>query len=129
MVTEETISQRSTHRTLFRGALVIALVVITYLAFTPLEIPGVSSLNDKVSHFAAFLCLALLADFSWPDSGWTQTKFFALLGYGLFIEAVQAFLPHRFFSLLDLAADGSGLLVYALILPWLMRQTLIKSLR
>ncbi len=104
-------------------------MVITYLAFTPLEIPGVSSLNDKVSHLAAFLCLACLTDFSWPDSGWTQTKFFALLGYGLFIEAVQSFLPYRFFSLLDLVADGFGLLVYALILPWLMRHSLIKSLR
>jgi VanZ family protein len=117
------------HRTLFRGALVGALIMITYLAFTPLDIPVVASLNDKFSHVAAFLCLAFLSDFSWPDSKWNRAKFGLLACYGLFIEIVQNFLPHRLFSLLDLAADILGLALYALILPGLMRSNLLKSLK
>jgi VanZ family protein len=122
----------SPHRnqsTLLRVALVFSLIAISYLAFTPLEIPAVGSLNDKVSHILAFLYLALLWDFSWPESEWSYRKALPMLGYGLFIEVVQAFLPHRFFSLLDLAADGLGLILYALILPWLLRSQWIKSLR
>jgi VanZ family protein len=129
MAAKQPISSLNGCRTLFQGALAIALVVISYLAFTPLEIPVVSSLNDKFSHIAAFLCLALLVDFSWPHTPWNYIKFLPLMGYGLFIETVQGFLPHRFFSLLDLAADALGLLAYGLILPWLLRQASIKSLR
>jgi VanZ family protein len=115
--------------TLLRGALAVSLVAISYLAFTPLEIPAVSRLNDKVSHILAFLYLALLWDFCWPKSDWNITKALPLLGYGFFIEAVQAYLPHRHFSLLDLAADGLGLILYALILPWLLHNRWFKSLR
>ncbi|MEW8624687.1 MAG: VanZ family protein [Candidatus Thiodiazotropha sp.] len=115
--------------TLLRGALAISLIAISFLAFTPLQIPAVSSLNDKLSHILAFLYLALLCDFAWPQARWNLTKALSLLGYGLFIETVQAFLPHRFFSMLDLAADGLGLIIYTLILPWLLRVKWIKSLR
>ena len=116
-------------RAFFRGALGAALVVISYLAFTPLDIPVASGLNDKVSHIAAFLCLALLTDFSWPESPWNRTKFLSLMSYGLLIEIVQAFLPNRFFSLWDLAADALGLVSYALVLPLLLRISFFKSRR
>ncbi|MES9834302.1 MAG: VanZ family protein [Candidatus Thiodiazotropha sp. LLP2] len=129
MAVEKPTRKHSTHRTLFLGALGTSLAVISYLAFTPLDLPGVSSLNDKFSHLIAFFSLAFLADYSWPDSPWNQLKFFLLLGYGLFIEAVQAFLPYRLFSLFDLTADALGLIVYTLIAPWLMRQQLLKTLR
>ncbi|MCG7931398.1 MAG: VanZ family protein [Candidatus Thiodiazotropha lotti] len=122
----------SRHRlssTLLRGALAISLIAICFLAFTPLQIPAVSSLNDKLSHILAFLYLALLCDFSWPEADWNFTKALSLLGYGLFIETVQAFLPHRFFSLLDLAADGLGLMIYSMMLPGLLRINWIKRLR
>ncbi|ODB84827.1 hypothetical protein A3193_14690 [Candidatus Thiodiazotropha endoloripes] len=107
----------------------MSLVAICFLAFTPLQLPAVSSLNDKFSHILAFLYLALLCDFSWPEADWNFTKALSLLGYGLFIETVQAFLPHRFFSMLDLAADGLGLIIYSMILPGLLRINWIKRLR
>ncbi|MEJ2620827.1 MAG: VanZ family protein [Candidatus Thiodiazotropha sp.] len=115
--------------TLLRVALAFSLIAISYLAFTPLEIPVASSLNDKFSHILAFLYLGLLWDFCWPESKWSYRKALPMLGYGLFIEVVQAFLPHRFFSLLDLAADGLGLILCGLILPWLLRSQWISSLR
>ena len=117
------------HRTLFQGALWVSLAVISYLAFTPLEMPGVSGINDKLAHLLAFIHLALLADFSWPETPWNSVKFFLLLGYGLLIEIIQAFLPLRLFSLFDLSADALGLIIYSLTIPWLMRYQLFKSLR
>ncbi|MBV2122038.1 MAG: VanZ family protein [Candidatus Thiodiazotropha sp. (ex Ctena orbiculata)] len=129
MAVDQPASRSRLPTTLLRGVLAISLVAICFLAFTPLQIAAVSSLNDKLSHTLAFLYLALLCDFSWPEADWNFTKALSLLGYGLFIEAVQAFLPHRFFSLLDLAADGLGLIIYSLMLPGLMRIAWVKSLR
>jgi VanZ family protein len=114
---------------LFRLLLVMALVVISYLAFTPQDTPVVVDLNDKVSHILAFVVLAFLADFSWPKSPWALVKAVPLLGYGLFIEAVQSFLPHRLFSMWDLGADAIGLLIYPLLLPLLLRSSLLKGQR
>ncbi|ODB91558.1 hypothetical protein A3195_09210 [Candidatus Thiodiazotropha endoloripes] len=129
MVAEQQIPRQRLPSTLLRGGLAISLVAICFLAFTPLQLPAVSSLNDKFSHILAFLYLALLCDFSWPEADWNFTKALSLLGYGLFIETVQAFLPHRFFSMLDLAADGLGLIIYSMILPGLLRINWIKRLR
>ncbi|MCU7934579.1 MAG: phosphoribosylamine--glycine ligase [Candidatus Thiodiazotropha sp. (ex Dulcina madagascariensis)] len=106
---------------LFRALLALALLLFSYLAFTPSEIYLDSSLNDKISHALTFLCLAVLVDFSWPGSRWNRAKILWLMSYGLFIEAVQGFLPYRMFSLLDLAADAVGLLCYPLLLSLLMR--------
>ncbi|MCU7906670.1 MAG: phosphoribosylamine--glycine ligase [Candidatus Thiodiazotropha sp. (ex Epidulcina cf. delphinae)] len=106
---------------LFRALLALALLIFSYLAFTPIEIYLDSGLNDKVSHALTFLCLAVLVDFSWPGSHWNPAKIVSLIAYGLFIEVVQGFLPYRMFSLLDLAADTLGLLCYLLLLPLLLR--------
>ncbi len=69
---------------------------------------------DKANHILAFFVLAGLADLAYPGSsparGWE--KWVSLLAFGLFIEAVQYFLPYRQFSLLDLAADGIGIWLY-----------------
>jgi VanZ family protein len=111
---------------LFRIALAVTLVVITVLATTQIDYPAVSSLNDKFSHIAAFYVLALLVDFSTPDSRYTLSKAAPLLGYGLLIEVVQYFLPHRTFSLLDLAADAAGLALYGLSLPLLRRLPVLR---
>ncbi|MBW9269767.1 MAG: VanZ family protein [Candidatus Thiodiazotropha sp. (ex. Lucinisca nassula)] len=129
MTADQQTSRSQLPNTLVQGVLAISLVAICFLAFTPQQIAAVSSLNDKLSHTLAFLYLALLCDFSWPEAEWNFTKALSLLGYGLFIETVQAFLPHRFFSLLDLAADGLGLMIYSMMLPGLMRISWIKSLR
>jgi VanZ family protein len=73
--------------------------------------------NDKVEHAFAFFTLALLADFSWPESGLNLRKFFSLLGYGLAIEITQYFLPYRSCSAFDLGADAVGLCLYWMALP------------
>ncbi len=99
----------------------ISLVIITYLATTALEFTVVSSSYDKINHFLAFLVLALLADFSFPNSRFNTDKIFLLIAYGISLEIIQYFLPHRMFSLLDIAADGLGLLAYGLLIPFIRR--------
>ncbi|USF87448.1 VanZ family protein [Candidatus Endoriftia persephone] len=110
----------------FRAALMLALLAITHLATTSIDYPMVSSVWDKLEHSSAFLCLALLSDFSFPHSRWDRRKWLPLLGYGLLIELIQHFLPDRHFSLLDLGADAIGLLVYPLLLPLLLRLPLLS---
>lgn len=113
----------------FRLLLIAALIVISYLAFTPQNTPIVENLNDKLSHVLAFIVLAFLIDFSWPQLPWKLNKIIPLLGYGLLIEVVQSFLPHRMFSLWDMAADTLGVLIYPLLLPLLLRNQILKALR
>jgi VanZ family protein len=112
-----------------RVLLVLALLVISYFAFTPLETPVVAEFNDKLSHIFAFVVLAFLVDFSWPQTSWNPLKYIPLFGYGLFIEAVQAVMPHRIFSTWDILADLLGLLIYPLLLHILLRIPIISELR
>jgi len=110
---------------LFRFTLAVTLVIITHLATTTLDYPVVSDLNDKWEHFTAFLVLAFLTDFAFPNTTWNWKKFLPLLSYGLAIEIIQYFLPHRLFSLWDLGADALGLVCYPLLLPILKQIPLL----
>ena len=105
----------------YRVLLCISLVVITYLATTALEFAVVSSSYDKINHFLAFLVLALLVDFSFPNSRFNTDKIFSLIAYSFSLEIIQYFLPHRTFSLFDIAADILGLLAYGLLIPFIKR--------
>ncbi len=104
-----------------RIGLVAALAGITILATTPLSYPVVSGVNDKFNHVLAFFVLALLADFSFPEKEFAAAMMLSLLGYGLAIEITQYFLPHRMFSLLDLAADAAGIGLYKIFRPLLKK--------
>lgn len=111
----------------FRVLLIAAFTGIFYLATTALRFPVIENINDKVNHALAFFALALLADFSWPRSGFTARKILSLLGYGLVIEIAQYFLPYRAFSLFDLGADALGLFLYWMTVPLLRKLPLLKS--
>ena len=104
----------ATRTLLFQIALALALLGITYLATSPTDVVLPES-NDKLKHLAAFLLLAYLSDAAFPRRPWNWRKFVPLLGYGLLLECIQYFLPHRFFSLADIAADAIGLAIYPLL--------------
>ncbi|MEG7524820.1 MAG: VanZ family protein [Chromatiales bacterium] len=110
---------------LFRFGLAVTLVIISHLATTTLDYPVGSDINDKWEHFTAFLVLAFLTDFAFPNTAWGWKKLLPLLGYGLAIEVFQYFLPHRLFSLWDLGADSLGLICYPLLLPMLKQIPLL----
>jgi len=76
---------------------------------------------DKINHLATFLVLALLVDFSFPNFRFNMVKIFSLIAYGFSLEVLQYFLPHRMFSLIDIAADSLGLLAYGLLIPFIKR--------
>ena len=100
-----------------RLALGLALLIITGMALTPAPGEIQQAINDKLGHAAAFLLLAFLSHASWPEIkfGWRQIS--ALLGYGLALEFIQYFIPNRYFSLLDIAADLAGVGLYILLIP------------
>ena len=109
-----------------RVVLIVALIVICYLALTPKTYPFVDTLSDKIKHIAAFFVLAWLCDISFPKSPFSLAKICFLLGYGLFLEFWQYFLPYREFSILDLFADSLGLFLYMILRPLIMRCPLFK---
>ena len=111
---------------LFRAWLVVAIIGCSYLAFTPIPVPLVQHVWDKAKHAAAFVTLAILADFSFPRSGFGLRKAGALLAYGIFIEVVQYFLPYRTAEVLDVVADAVGLLCYAASTPLLRHMPLLR---
>jgi VanZ family protein len=116
----------------FRLLFILSLLLILFLATIKLENPILTSVNDKLGHILAFAYLAFLLDFAMPDSNFNLLKIIPLFGYGLIIEFVQYFLPYRTFSILDMLADGVGIMIYLLIIPllkyvpFLKRRWLIK---
>jgi len=102
-------------RPLWRTALLLSVIAILFLATTSQAYPIPAAASDKVNHLMAFIELTLLARLSWPEAkAWHYAPL--LLAFGLAIEAVQATLPYRDFSLADLAADGLGIAIA--MLPW-----------
>jgi len=100
----------------------IAFCAIAALAFMPTydPLPDFVSLSDVLNHFTAFFTLFLLHAAAYPDM--TSSKRLALfLVYGLFIEAVQYFLPTRDASLKDFAVDAAALIA-ALVFVRLYRR-------
>lgn len=110
----------------FRLTLFATLLMITYLATTYIRYPVIENIHDKVGHVMAFYVLALLADFSFPDTRLNLSKTALLLSYGLFIEIIQYFLPGRMCSLYDLTADALGLMMYWASVPALKYVPLLR---
>ncbi|WP_345973435.1 VanZ family protein [Sulfurimonas diazotrophicus] len=88
----------------------VTLLAVTLLAFIPTyePLPEIVSFSDILNHFAAFFTLYMLHLFAYPAFSWRRRSAL-LLGYGVLIEAVQAFLPNRYASLSDVAVDAAAL--------------------
>lgn len=103
-----------------------ALIAIEYLATTSLHIEIVETLWDKFNHFFAFATLMVLLTLAYGHL--TQLQRVTLLfAFGVQIELVQAFLPSRYFSLLDIVADAIGIAVGIVIVELLKRFSLLKG--
>lgn len=94
----------------FKILFYLNFAVIEYLALTPQHIEIIESFWDKQNHFVAFLVLYLLLGLAYRD--FTTAKKIAVMGVIAFqIEITQYFIPGRFFSLLDIAADAVGVIL------------------
>lgn len=119
-----TIAMLLQKRWLWQVALGVSVIAIFYLATTDSSYPVPSSDNDKINHLIAFIELTVLTRLSWPHfrAIWYLP---ALLGFGLALEAIQAHLPYREFSLTDMLANAAGIALGLLI--WRALQSLINS--
>ncbi|MBF0329896.1 MAG: VanZ family protein [Nitrospirae bacterium] len=99
-----------------KALLYTATLAILILSVVPnyKHLPEVFSLSDILNHLGAFVVLSALLDFAYSKLK-TSQKIFMLLGYGLFIEIVQYFIPYRKFSVEDLLIDALGVAVYFLV--------------
>ncbi len=100
---------------------VMALLVVMVACLSdPTGLPG-SSLNDKLVHATTYFTLALLSRFAFSARVRLRPQLLFLLGWGVLIEVLQAFHPLRTFSILDMIANGAGLLIF-----WLGYQRLAR---
>ena len=106
----------------FRGAFIIAVCIISFLAITP-QLHGsvLDKLDGMPSHILAFYFLALLIDFAFPTDFPLAAKLVLLLIYGFGIEIYQGLFTERTFSLLDLLTDAIGIMLYFASIPLLKK--------
>ena len=81
-------------------------MAIDFLAFTSKSPAIIENSWDKANHFLAFFVLYILLYLSYEFKIFKNLAI--LLAFGVQIELVQAFLPNRSFSLLDIVADMIG---------------------
>ncbi|MCI4625546.1 MAG: VanZ family protein [Candidatus Magnetoovum sp. WYHC-5] len=106
-------------------AFYVAVAVIFFFSVIPDTdfLPEVFSIWDKLNHLVAFFVLAFLIDVAYKNMEGLY-KILVLLGYGFFIECVQALLPTRFFSFADMFFNLIGLSLYFF---FLMKYIIVKS--
>ncbi len=94
----------------------LTLFAVTVLAFIPTyaSLPDAVSVSDVLNHFAAFSVLFFLHLRAYPAEA-PQHRILLLIAYGVFIEAVQYFLPARSASAGDIAVDAAAVLFSAAI--------------
>jgi VanZ family protein len=109
----------NSRKLIFKLALLLALLLISYLVFSRPNYPQVVPNLDKIGHLGSFFCLALLTYLAFEPKWYTLTSILAL--YALFIELVQARLPYRSASTADFIADMAGILLFYLF-RWLYRR-------
>ena len=90
----------------------VLLLVLLYVAIDlhlpPRDVlPGIPL--DVALHFACFASLAATAPLAFLRAGSALAALLFLLALGMFLEITQYYLPHRFFSLYDAAANVLGL--------------------
>jgi len=103
---------------LYRCALLVAILAISWLAFSSVPIRPAQWASDKVNHGVAFFVLAFCIDNAFPRARFLLVKLWPLVAYGVAIEIVQRYVS-RDPSLLDLAADGVGITLYWSLRRWL----------
>jgi VanZ family protein len=100
---------------LARMALAIAVMSITVLALMPAPEVPVTTLWDKLDHWIAFFTLALLAEHAFPRQPFWRRIAPWVLAYGMGIEIAQWFTPDRDGNVMDVLADGVGIVSYGAV--------------
>ena len=90
--------------------MLLLIVVVSYLALTPVPSPSIDFGWDKLNHVLAFSALGFSASLSCPGSRRLRLLLlFMRFGYGGLIEVLQQFVPGRACEWDDLFADSAGI--------------------
>jgi hypothetical protein len=104
----------------WRAGFWAALVLVTWASLRPITAEEWFSGQDKVLHLGAYSGFYLLGRLAFSLGGWRLSS--ALLAYGVAIELLQSFTPHRFMSGADVLANATGLVVGALVFAGVQRR-------
>ena len=99
-------------RPLWRALLLLMMLVVGWLAFTPTPPALPFDQADKIEHalaFAALAAAAALAGRGGQRGTWIAAA--SMLAFGGFIELVQTQIPGRTGDWFDLAADACGIAI------------------
>lgn len=98
-------------RWLVRIQFFVMLATYLYLGATRISAEVAASFNDLVAHALGYTVAAVSAyvAFTWGRSFFLSLVF--LWAFSLFVEIVQFHLPYRSFSIADILANTSGLVV------------------
>lgn len=96
-------------RPAWRSLMLTLMLAVCWLAFTPNPtLPSIGD-SDKIDHLVAFVSLGAVAALCGPAGRRHSLAMTAgLLGFGLFIEFVQLWVPGRSAEWLDVLADAAG---------------------
>lgn len=112
---------------ILRISLIIVLVAIAYLSLTPST--SISIGNDKVGHFAAYCVLMInLGLLTLPKMKSFLIGIVFSICYGMLMEIGQLYVPGRSFSMLDMLANISGVLL-GVIISFFFANSLMKLLK
>ncbi|AFV00216.1 VanZ family protein [Simiduia agarivorans] len=95
----------------------VMLALYTWAGLTANPGTTLASANDLALHFAGYVIAGIAIGLHRPALafGW---QFAFLFSYSFGIECLQHFLPYRTFDLLDLLANGAGILVGLALYRW-----------
>lgn len=95
----------------------VMLCLYTWAGLTPSPGATLANANDLALHFSGYVIAGMAIGLHRPGAafGW---QFLVLFSYSFAIECIQHFIPNRAFDPLDLAANGSGIVVGLLLYRW-----------
>lgn len=96
----------------YKIAFFVAVFSILALALLPNGGGVDTNLGDKANHFIAFFTLSLLLNRATSTTHARIRNALSLLAFGAAIEILQSFTQYREPSLLDVVADGVGILIF-----------------
>lgn len=109
---------------------IISVLTVVYFSVTPkLEFPYTFDHADKIYHMLSYLWLSALPFFAFSGRGAVLAGGLAMIPLGIVLEFVQAYVPGRSFSLLDMAADCLGVVLGMWLAPHAVRVCATRTFR
>lgn len=91
---------------------VISIIVVVYLSLkTSANLPTEFWNADKLYHAGVYCWLALLPFQCFNSKKIRFMSSLSMIGLGLALEIIQAYLPNRTFSIMDLVANSLGVIL------------------